>query len=240
LEYTKVGRHHGKSRLRKAMGLSYRALQLSALVMRQKPALGVSHGSRSQLLLSNWLRIPTLLLEDYEHARFPFSMRPTWVMAPTSIADEDLSARKDRIRKYQGIKEDVYAWKLKPDERILESLGLTAKDLIVTVRPPATEAHYHNPESEVLFETFMKKACSSPLVKVVLLPRNKKQAELIRARWPKWFEDKKKTTQNDMSKEQSKTAVLEMQEQISDYDLIISAATDALSRINKKTDTQKD
>jgi uncharacterized protein len=187
LQYLRVGRHYGKNRIRKAAGLAYRALQLSPVVFRERPVLGVSHGARSQLLLGNWLRIPTLLLEDYEHARFPRMMRPTWVMAPTVIPDAALCGRNGNIRRYHGIKEDVYAWKLKPDLNLLKTLGLDESHLIVTVRPPATEAHYHNPESEALFEAFMNRACASPEIRVVLLPRNTKQGELIRHRWPRWF-----------------------------------------------------
>jgi predicted glycosyltransferase len=85
----------------------------------------------------------------------------------------------------------VYAWKLNPDPGILQPLGITPSDLVVTVRPPATEAHYHNPESEKLFVAFMQRAFQTPHTKVVLLPRNKKQADLIRGRWPQWFADGK-------------------------------------------------
>jgi predicted glycosyltransferase len=191
LAYTKVGRHHGKNRVLKAGGLMYRALQLSALVVREQPVLGVSHGSRSQLLLSNWLGIPTVLIEDYEYARFPRMMRPTWVIAPDVIPDHALGCRNDHIRRYSGIKEDVYAWKFAPDPNLLAELGLSDSDLIVTVRPPATEAHYHNPESESLFERFMDRACRAPGVRMVLLPRNDRQGEEIRQRWPAWFEHRK-------------------------------------------------
>jgi hypothetical protein len=191
LSYIKVGRHHGKNRALKAGGLVYRALQLSALVVREQPALGVSHGSRSQLLLSNWLGIPTVLIEDYEYARFPLMMRPTWVIAPHVIPDHALGCKNGHIRKYSGIKENVYVWKLTPDPNLLGELGLSDSDLIVTVRPPATEAHYHNPESEKLFERFMDRACRTPGVRMVLLPRNHKQGEEIRHRWPAWFEHRK-------------------------------------------------
>jgi predicted glycosyltransferase len=187
LRYLKIGRHYGKNRLHKAAGLAYRALQLSPVVFREKPALGVSHGARSQILLSNWLGIPTLLLEDYEHAMFPPMMHPTWVMAPTVIPDAALCGKNGHIRKYPGIKEDVYAWKLNPDSQVLTLLKLDESDLIVIVRPPATEAHYHNPESEKLFEAFMNRACGERKIKVVLLPRNKAQAGLIQGRWPEWF-----------------------------------------------------
>jgi hypothetical protein len=59
--------------------------------------------------------------------------------------------------------------------------------LIITARPPATEAHYHNPESEGLFTSFMEMACRNPNTRIVLLPRNKQQGEFIRSRWPQWF-----------------------------------------------------
>jgi predicted glycosyltransferase len=188
LSYTKVGRHHGKNRALKVAGLIFRALQLSAVEHREKPALAVSHGARSQILLSNLLRIPTILIEDYEHSRFPRTMRPTWIMAPDMIPDTSLSLKDGHVRKYSGIKEDVYAWKLSPDPSLLRELGLNNSDVIVTVRPPATEAHYHNPESLTLFERFMDRACQTPGVKVVLLPRNQKQCERLRHDWPAWFE----------------------------------------------------
>jgi hypothetical protein len=196
LSFIKVGRHHGKNRVLKGAGLIYRALQLSALILREKPALGVSHGARSQLLLSTWLRIPTVLIEDYEYSQFPLMMRPNWVIAPEVIADDALCCKKDHIRKYIGIKEDVYVWKLRPDPALLGELGLGESDLIVTVRPPATEAHYHNPDSERLFERFMERACKTAGVRIVLLPRNRKQGDLIRRSWPAWFKSRKTVIPN--------------------------------------------
>jgi predicted glycosyltransferase len=79
LSYTRIGRHYGKNRVLKVAGLIFRALQLSAIGHREKPVLAVSHGARSQILLSNALRIPTILIEDYEHSQFPRTMRPTWI-----------------------------------------------------------------------------------------------------------------------------------------------------------------
>ena len=186
--YTRIGRHHGKNRALKAAGLIFRALQLSPIEHREKPVLAVSHGARSQILLSNLLRIPTILIEDYEHSQFPRIMRPTWIMAPDVIPDTSLYLKNGHIRKYSGIKEDVYVWKLVPDPSLLGELGLSDSDLIVTVRPPATEAHYHRPESVELFERFMVRASQTPGVKIVLLPRNQKQGELLRHDWPAWFE----------------------------------------------------
>ncbi len=189
LGYVKIGKHYGKHRILKAAGLIYRSAQLAPLVMKEKPALAISHGARSQLLLGNWLNIPTVLMEDYEYCQFPPTMRPTWVIAPAVIPDAMLPSRNGYIRKYTGIKENVYTWKFNPDPTLLEELGIPRSDLMITVRPPATEAHYHNRESEKLFECFMNRACRTPGVRVALLPRNARQGQLIQNQWPEWFRD---------------------------------------------------
>jgi predicted glycosyltransferase len=68
-------------------------------------------------------------------------------------------------------------------------LGLNSGDIIVTVRPPANEAHYYNPESDLFFVEFMERLLATPRTKAVLLPRNKKQEAQIRHDRPHWFAD---------------------------------------------------
>jgi len=184
-----IGRHYGKNRLMKVWGLGWRTLQLLPFFLQQRPVLALSHGSRSQILLGNLLRVPTVMVMDYEHAETPWLLRPRWEIVPEVLRPVSLHCRnRERIRFYQGIKEDVYAGDLNPDPRLLESLGVADARVLATARPPATEAHYHNPESEVLFEAFMNRAVATPGVKVVLLPRNKNQESQARARFPGWFE----------------------------------------------------
>src|SRR5260370_13639411 len=50
LDCKPVGRHYGKHRVMKCLGLGIRTLQLLPLARRARPALAVSHGSRSQLV----------------------------------------------------------------------------------------------------------------------------------------------------------------------------------------------
>jgi predicted glycosyltransferase len=192
LSYKRIGRHYGKSRIRKVMGLGWRTLQLLPFVLKEKPYLALSHGARSQIMISNLLRIPSVMVMDYEHAQTQWLMRPKWEIVPKVLLSEDLHCTdKQRIRTYEGIKEDVYAPSFKPDPEILPELGLSGQELIVTVRPPANEAHYHNPESESFFEAFMSRLCSTPGAKAVLLPRNKSQESQLRLQWPAWFADSK-------------------------------------------------
>lgn len=191
LPYIQIGHHYGKNRLLKLIGLLYRSFQLLPFVVRERPAMALSHGARSQILISNLLRIPTVLIMDYEHSKTPPLARPRWEIIPDAVPDKCSYSRLSRVRKYPGIKEDVYAPELKPDSGIYKELRLPSNEIIVTVRPPATEAHYHNPESEKLFTKVMERICSTPGVRAVLLPRNKKQGELIRSSWPKWFKEDK-------------------------------------------------
>jgi predicted glycosyltransferase len=62
-------------------------------------------------------------------------------------------------------------------------LGLGQDELVVTVRPPATEAHYHNPESEQFFAASLGFLLDQPATRVVMLPRNQTQASLLCSRW---------------------------------------------------------
>jgi len=132
------------------------------------------------------------MVMDYEHAQTPPLVRPRWEIVPKALFNESLQCKaRERIRAYTGIKEDVYAPEFKPDPSILRQLPLGNGAIIVTVRPPADEAHYHNPDSEIFFVAFMKRVCSTAGVKAVLLPRNKKQEAEIKKRFPQWFEDSK-------------------------------------------------
>jgi uncharacterized protein len=187
LTFQRVGRHYGKNPIRKFAGLCWRSLQLVPTVLRGKPILALSHGSRSQLLLANLLRIPSVTIADYEFARIWMLVHPTWVITPEIIADSTIHARKEHILKYPGIKEDVYVPRFNPDSRILAKFGLDGTDVIVLVRPPATEAHYHRPESDELFEAVLDFLGGKPQVKMILLPRNERQAADIRSKWTTLF-----------------------------------------------------
>jgi len=189
--FTKIGRHYGKNRFLKVLGLCIRSLQLISFVLREKPVLALNHGSRAQILVCNLLRIPSVMIMDYEYSRTLPMIRPKWEIIPDVISKTELGCRNnERIRKYLGIKEDVYVPEFKPDASIKEQLGLD-KSIIVTVRPPATEAHYHNLEAEFLFNRLMKKIGRTDNVKVILLPRNKAQEIEIRTNHPDWFKDSK-------------------------------------------------
>jgi uncharacterized protein len=184
MDYQRVGIHYGKNKLIKGLGLLYRAAQLASPVIKGKPDLALSHGSRSQMILSSLLRIPTVMMTDYEHARgFPF-FYPDWLILPEMLPESLLDFSPEKIRRYSGIKEDVYVPNFKPQTGILQQLGIDPENVVVTIRPPATQAHYFKAESLHLFDAVMDWLCSEKRVSMILLPRNESQAVYIRDRWP--------------------------------------------------------
>jgi len=191
LKYRLVGRHHGKHFFLKLLGLGVRALQLLPIAIRERPALAVSHGSRSQLMVSALLGIPSLMVCDYEFSRTWALIHPTWVMVPEVIPSDVVHLDRAHVLHYPGIKEDVYVPRFQPDPTLRSQLGVGENELLVTLRPPATEAHYHNRESEELFRVVVERLASDPETRVVLLPRNSRQAEVVRNTWPELVESSK-------------------------------------------------
>lgn len=188
LVFTRIGKHYGKHRWLKMWGLFVRGTQLLSFARAHRPALAVNHGSRSQNLVCNSLGISTVTFDDYEHGKSFSFLRPRWLIVPSVFDETSLHGHStERVRRYSGIKEDVYVPDFKPDPSILQQLDLNGGKIIVTVRPPATEAHYHNPESEALFVHFMNRICAADGVRAILLPRNKRQEAEIRTQHPEWF-----------------------------------------------------
>jgi predicted glycosyltransferase len=191
MEYRKIGHHYGKNNIAKLVGLAIRVLQLAPLILRERPVISVSHGSRSLMVLSAILGIRSINIVDYEYADFRLttwlgSVKKKWVIMPEVIPSDNFVKNgmlRDHILHYPGIKEDVYVPFFQADHSLRATLGFKPNDVVVTIRPPATEAHYHNPESEKLLMAVFELLGAHPEAKTVLLPRTHRQeAELRHSR----------------------------------------------------------
>lgn len=179
-----VGGHYGKNKILKVVANCSRAVQLIPPVLRFRPDLALSHGSRAQTLVGKALSICTTMMHDYEHTTKTGFLEPDWVLMPDIIPAKAMSKRPERVITYPGLKEDVYVPRFTPDPNILRDLGISSSNLVVCLRPPATEAHYHNPESEALFDAAVKRLATVPTVRAVALPRNARQEQWLRRKWP--------------------------------------------------------
>ena len=177
-----VGTHGGRQVSAKAGNLMGRAWSLASWARMQQFDLAISHNSYSQLLAARALRVKSVTLMDYEyqpanHLAFRLASR---VIVPRSFPATELrkyGASTKKVKRYDGLKEDVYLAEFKPDpsfEQTLQKLGLASEDVLVVARPPAREALYHRFENE-LFDDLLTKLSARADVKVILLPRTEAQ-----------------------------------------------------------------
>jgi predicted glycosyltransferase len=178
-----IGGHAGKNKALKVLVNCARALQLAPTAARVRPDLGLSHGSRAQVLVCKAFNIPTTVIHDYEFTTKTGFLEPDWTVMPDVIPDGAMSKYADRVTRYPGLKEDVYVSRFRPDPSIYRELKISGDPLIAMLRPPADEAHYHNPESDTLFAEVLRFLGSRPEVLAIVLPRNERQERRLRSQW---------------------------------------------------------
>ena len=66
----------------KVVGTIWRSLQLAPIIFKENPDLSLSHGSRSLMLTSSLLRVPTVLIFDYEYSKMLPGLKPALGIAP--------------------------------------------------------------------------------------------------------------------------------------------------------------
>ncbi len=184
-----IGGHGGGKLSGKAGNLVQRALALARWGRGRDLDLALSHNSYSQILAARALSLRSVTLMDYEHQpanhlAFRLASR---IIVPRAFPEASLArfgARAAKVKRYDGIKEDVYLADFQSDpefEKQLTALGISTMDVLVTVRPPASEALYHRFENE-LFDQLLARLSVTPSVKTILLPRNDAQRKIYGAR----------------------------------------------------------
>lgn len=194
-EFDVIGRHYGKNKLKKVFGLLIRAQELAshARSLRAKGVeigVALSHGSRSMTLAAKWLQLPVITMYDYEYTEtFIFNAFSDAVLVPDKIPDETLDKiglpPRKRV-KYQGYKEEIYLRRYEADSRFLDAVAeengieIDRSKIIVTLRPPASAANYHDERSELILEKLLERLLRRPDVFTFILPRASEQKEALR------------------------------------------------------------
>jgi hypothetical protein len=191
IKHTRIGHHYGKNKAIKLIGLLIRTAQLIPFYLKEKPDAVFSHGSRSMHIVAKIFGKPIIGATDYEHTQhLPFVI-PLAMILPEVIPDEASKGFAKRIIKYPGIKEDVYVPFFKPDPHELNFLKLNSNDVVVSIRPPATAAHYHTQKSDELFDAVINHLLENPEVKIIMVCRTSEQENEIRNKWMKVIEQGK-------------------------------------------------
>ena len=177
-----IGGHGGGKLTGKAGNLVGRAASLRKWARDRGLDLAVSHNSYAQIAAAASLGIKTVTLMDYEHQpanhlAFRLASR---VIVPQAFPNAELKkygAPLRKVKRYNGLKEDVYLADFQPDPRFggtLRKLGVAGEDVLIVARPPASEALYHRFENE-LFDKLLAHLNAQPHAKIILLPRTDAQ-----------------------------------------------------------------
>lgn len=197
LDHEVIGRHGGAGTARKGAALARRSVALARWARKRRLDVGLGHGSVDLAVVGAALRIPSVQMQDYEHAGLQRQLAfraARRVMVPDAIPPEAMrraGASPKKLFRYPGLKEDYYLADFAPDPGVLDSLGLAERGIspardadqrvLVVVRPPPEAAAYH--ERNALYDGTLERLAGSERTVVVLIPRSPEQAPAARRRF---------------------------------------------------------
>ncbi len=169
--YKVVGRHYGKGRLRKALGLV--ANDINYILNTSRFDVSITHGNTYLIHASRMMGKPTITFTDNDinyvnhKLYFPFV---DFLITPDKLSISRLvqhGAKKEKIIQYDGFKEDIYIADYKPDLDFIDNIPF---DKFVTVRPEALKAVYvHGSTTSIVPELF--RLLSKEQINILFLPR---------------------------------------------------------------------
>jgi predicted glycosyltransferase len=181
-----VGRHAGASKARKVGAVAGRSLALARWARRRDFDLALGHGSVDLGAVSGALRIPSVQMQDYEHAGLQRQLAfraASRVLAPDAIPVEAMSragASPAKLFRYPGLKEDYYLADFQPQPAVLEQLGIESRRVLVVARPPPETSAYH--AANPLYEGVLARLATDAGVQTVVIPRTERQARALEER----------------------------------------------------------
>jgi predicted glycosyltransferase len=152
--------------------------------------VALSHNSYAQILAARSLGIRTVTAMDYEyqpanHLAFRLASRVVVPDAfPASHAQRE-GAREGKVRRYAGLKEEIYLGDFEPDKGVMRALGVSrdpSRSLVV-VRTPPSGAAYHQFENPG-FRRLLESLQVQPACMCVVLARTPEQRESLAEAFP--------------------------------------------------------
>jgi predicted glycosyltransferase len=185
IPHESVGRHGGASAVGKAGAAALRSTALARWARPRRFDLALGHGSVDLGLVSTALRVPSVQMQDYEHAglqrqiAFRAARR---VLAPDAIGIDAMrraGANPRKLFRYPGLKEDYYLADFEPDPAVLAELDLDPGAVLVVVRPPPETSAYH--AANPLYEALLDRLAADRDAVAVVIPRTEGQAGRLRS-----------------------------------------------------------
>ncbi|MCK5642243.1 MAG: DUF354 domain-containing protein [Gammaproteobacteria bacterium] len=180
--YHVIGKHYGKSIVKKTLGFIFRIFQLLAFLWGKKIDVAISHSSFYSPVVAWLLGVRSIYLNDNEHAE---GNRISFVFADKIMVPEFLDLQKvqkqwagpEKIIQYQGVKEGIYLWDYTPS--ISDNFEVNDREhkKIIFIRPEPWTAQYYHGETNFLDTLLMQ---LKDTAKIMLLPRGDIQKDYYR------------------------------------------------------------
>src|SRR2546426_5074609 len=178
IEHTVVGKHYGAGRLAKAYGYPVRVCQLWNFLKDKGIDVAVSQSSFHSPVVARLLGVRSVYMNDNEHAlgNIPAFLAASTILVPECLSSENLRrqyASPRKVRRYPGVKEGIYLYRLDPVLREAHNVRSRTRRSVY-VRPEPWTAQYYKAGINVLDELLrgLKDEAS-----VTLLPRDREQAK---------------------------------------------------------------
>ena len=177
--------HGGASRAGKAQAMAARLGALRRFARERRFDVALSHASHELPLVARSLRIPSTYAFDYEFARAQHRLgcrAATRVVVPEVIPQQRLDrlgARRRKVVRYPGLKEEYYLDGFQPDETVFVTLGVDRTRTVVVLRTPPDVSLYHRGDGS-LWSAVVQRVGRDPSVHAVALPRTREQERALR------------------------------------------------------------
>ena len=170
--YILIGKHPGRLIFLKIIFLIYRMLKLYIWAFDKNFDLAFCHGSRSMVIPARLLGIPLVAMYDSD---FLFKIFAKKILMPSLSANIDCS----KCIQFPGLKEELYLWEHEYKENWDDGITYSKRNVIAILRPPASMAHYHNPQAEIIFKEVLKQISKIDRLSGILVPRTNAQKDEI-------------------------------------------------------------
>ena len=172
-KYVVIGKHAGKSLIKKAFNTISRIFLLRKFIKKEEPDLGICHQSPYLIQTCFLTGIKSIYIFDNDTATLqnllaiPFASK---VLCPEAIKKKRFFGKK--LIKYPGVKEALYLSSWKFDKNIFKKLGLNKNKKIIILRPEPYTAAYYKKNRDILLKLVKKLPKEW---QVVLIARSEKQ-----------------------------------------------------------------
>ncbi len=183
ISFYSIGRHGGGSLRGKLIADISRMKSLVRIVEKEKPSILIAYTSPSAFRVAYGLGIPIIALTDTPHAiavnklTLPLAR---WIIISKCIERCEIERFivDGKLIQYDGVDELAWLKNFKPQENVLEELGLSKKEKIMVFRPEEEKAAYYRGKKAKY--TIILKSLLDCVDKIVFFPRYKSQVTKIK------------------------------------------------------------